>query len=192
MTKAFSEVYGKVKVLCLSAICFLLVAIVFSGCTEKKELAYKANPVCEVIDKLPEDVTKSAEISYGNKVKLLGIKTETAAKNQIKISYYWQPIEDLGKHSEVFVHFVDADNNVLFQGDHPFCQKRPFVELKGKVIKETQVIDVPQSASGKEVAVKAGFYDPTPPKYDRLKVEASTGVQADDSNTRAAAGKIHF
>lgn len=158
----------------------------------KKEVDSKANPVCEVIDKLPADMTKSAEVNYGNKVKLLGIKTEKLAKGQIKISYYWQPMEDLGSYSQVFVHFTDADNNILFQGDHPFCQKRPFTELKGKVIKEIHVIDVTPSVSGKDVVGKIGFYDLTPPKYDRLKVEASTGVQTDDNNTRATVGKFHF
>lgn len=146
------------------------------------------NITCDLFDKLPGDVAKTKEINYSNRIKLLSVTTDKLSKDQIKMTYYWQLVGDLGKYDQVFVHFMGAD----FQGDHALCQKWLFTELKGKVIKETQLINVPPSALGREVMVKIGMFDPTTPKYDRLKIEsAATGI-TDENDTCAIVEKLPF
>jgi hypothetical protein len=139
---------------------------------------------------MPKDIGKPLDVNFGNKVKLLGITIDKAPQNQLKISYYWQLIEDLGVYDVAFVHFTDKDDKVLFQNDHDFCQKRPFNELKGKFIKEVFVVDIPKSAAGNKVDAKIGIYGPTLKDASRLQIKSSGGVPMDGNNTRAIVDKI--
>jgi hypothetical protein len=174
-----------------------MVATVLLGCTEKKEESKGAKGApetmtCDLIDKMPGDAAKTLEINYGNKVKLVGIRSEKLLPGQITMFYYWQLLDDLGKTDTVFVHFMDADNKSLsFQGDHPLCRNRTFAELKGKIIKETQLITIPQPALGKEVKLKIGVYAPTV-QNERLKIELATGGTKSDDNTAAIVETIHL
>jgi hypothetical protein len=194
MKKMWNGICGWGKGLSMIALCLPLAIITFYGCAEKKEgqPAQAVNPMCELVDKLPGDLAKPVEVSFGGKVKLLGFAVEKPSKSQLKVSYYWRLVEDLGLSNMVFVHFVDADDKILFQGDHDFCQKRSFAELKGKLVKETQVINVPESALGKEVGIKIGLFAPTPPNYERLKIVSVTGAGKDNDDTRAILEKLRL
>lgn len=196
MTKLITQIYGKGKALCLIVLCISMFMITFYGCTEKKATFSKeAAPTgltCELFDKLPSDVAKPMEINYSNKIKLLSVTTEKLSKDQIKMTSYWQLVDDLGKYDQVFVHFTGVEDQILFQGDHALCQKRPFAELKGKFIKETQLINVPPSVMDKEVSVKIGMYDPNTPQYDRLKIESAAPGTTNLDNTRAIVEKLRF
>src|SRR5208283_2126790 len=189
MTKLIAQICGKGKALGLIVLCISTLTITFYGCTEKKvSVSKEAAPpglTCDLYDRLPGDVPKPTEINYSNKIKLLSVTTEKLSKDQIKMTSYWQLIDDLGKYDQVFVHFTGPEDQILFHGDHAFCQKRPFAELKGKFIKETQMINVPPSAMDKEVTVKIGMYDPTTPNYDRLRILSAAPVTTDLNDTRA-------
>lgn len=188
---------GAGRVLYLILVLSAAISLILLGCSKERSVETKGTPVeskaaglCEVFDKLPGDVGKSVEVNYGNKIKLMGITVSKLSKNQLKVSYYWQPQEDLGEYKQVFVHFMDSENKGLFQNDHPFCQK-PFGEIKDKIVKETYTVDVPQSAEGKEVEVKVGIFSPPPGSGARLKV-VSPGTSVDDLNTRASVDKVRF
>jgi hypothetical protein len=101
-----------------------------------------------------------------------------------------QVTEDPGKYDTVFVHFRDADK-IVFGADRPFCKQKPFAELKGKVIKETQLVNAPQPAPDKELNVVLGIYAPAD-KNARLKVESVKGLEKGDIDTAVTAGKISF
>lgn len=163
-----------------------IITIVLLGCYKEKATESKgAGPVteskgtvpCEVYDKLPGDIAKSAEVNYGNKIKLVGITVNKISRNQLEISYYWQLLDVLDQYKQVFVHFTDATNyKILFQGDHLFCQNHSIEEIKGKFIKETHVVNIPQSAMGKKVNIMIGVYAPELKSAPRLKVESTAGV----------------
>ena len=200
MAKVLTEIYCKGKTLCLSVLCVMVVLLSFYGCAEKKEAepkaakettALPAATSCELINELPSGVAKPVEVNFGNKVKLLGVTTETMSGKQIKISYYWQLLEDLGKYDTVFVHFEDADHKILIGADRAFCQHKSFAELKGKVIKETQIVAAPQPVPDKELNVMIGIYAATD-NNARLKVESASGVAKGDSDTAVSAGKTRF
>ena len=169
-----------------------LMVIALIGC-EKKEASklspHRVTGPCEVYDKLPGDIAKHVEVNFGNKVKLLGITINKLPKDKLNVTYYWQLLKELDTYDAVFVHFTDKDNKVLFQNDHDLCQRRLFSELKGKFIKEPYVINIPQSAIGKEVYVKAGIFS-IEPNVGRLKIESTGGVPTDDLNTRATIEKF--
>lgn len=139
---------------------------------------------CQILDKLPHDIEQPLEVNFGGKVVYLGTTIEKRADNQVKISYYWQLKNDLGKYRQIFVHFTDKENKPLFQNDHKFCANGSFEELKGKVIKDTQWVGIPQSARGKEINVKIGLYVPEE-NGPRLKVESAGKTLTDENYTRA-------
>jgi hypothetical protein len=157
-----------------------------SGCTKGKAPVSESKRIdCVVSDKLPGDIAKPVEVKYEKKIKFLGTTVEkNLSQNQLKISYYWQIIGELGQYKQIFIHFTDIDNNVLFQNDHEFCPKQPFSEIKNKFIKETFIVGIPQSARDKEINIKVGVYIPDS-KGALLKIESSGGAPIDNNNTRA-------
>ncbi len=184
---------GKAAVIvCLVLIIAFVGAISLSGCKEKAVEPKGAGPApvgtCEIFNKLPKEIAKPVEINYGNRIKLMGITVEKLPKNQLNVSYYWQPMDELGPF-KVFIHFTDRDNKILFQSEHFFCQK-PLEELKGKLVEEIYKVDFPESAVGKEIFAKVGFYDPK--LGGRLKIESAKGISLDESNTRAIIEKFNL
>ena len=179
--------------LLLGTVLLFVFAFVLLGCKNEKETALlktRGTGPCEVYDKLPGDIAKPLGVNYGGKVKLVGITANKTSQDKLKVSYYWETMDDLGAFNEIFVHFTDKDNKILFQNDHVFCQRKPFNELKGKVIKEPYVIAIPQSAAGKEIYVKAGVYAPDLGLGERLKIESSGGILIDDAGSRAIVEKL--
>jgi hypothetical protein len=174
------------KTLFWAAIVALIVAIFSLGCEkEKATMPKEAGPVgtCEILDALPKDVSRPGEINYANRIKLMGVTVNKKAQDKLQITYYWQPIDELGAFNMVFVHFTDQDNKVLFQNDHPFCQQYNLKEVKHKILKEMHVVDLPAYAKDKEIYLKLGLYDPK--ASGRLKIISSGGVKMDDNGTRA-------
>ncbi len=171
---------------------FTLPLSIISGCEKKEAVKSKPQRVsgpCYLSDKFPDDIKKPLDVNFGNKVKLLGITVNKTANNQLGIVYYWQLIDDLGPYDTVFVHFTDKNNNSLFQNDHDFCQRKPFLELKGKFITEPYLINIPESAKGKEIYIKVGFYS-LETNMGRIKIFSSGDSIVDEENTRAIIDKI--
>ncbi len=187
--KQFATILGKGKgVLCLLLVFSAVMAVVISGCSKEKATEPKgAAPVgtCDVSDKKPGDIKKPLEINYGNKVKLLGITVDKLSQNQLRVVYFWQSVEELGSYQQVFVHFTDAENKILFQNDHDFCLKKSFSELKGRFVKESYMLNIPESAAGKVGYIKIGIYALGINTNPRLQIESSGVIPVDDGKTRA-------
>jgi hypothetical protein len=193
MTTIITKIYYKgEKIFYYGAIVLSIFAVTLFGCENRKTIDVKGNPSCEILYKAPATIAKPIDVNYGNKVKLLGATVEKLSQNSVKIIYYWQLLSDLGSYDRVFVHFSDSDNKILFQGDHDFCQKQSFATLKGKIIKETHLISVPQSEMGKEVYVKVGIFSPTSKPWDLLKIETTMGTETVHNNTSTVIGTLHF
>ena len=165
-------------------ICALIVGI--SACVRKKIMPVKSINNCKVYDRLPEDIQRPLNISYNQKAILMGINRRTLYKKKLlKISYYWKIQEELTPFHMVFVHITDKDNRALSQNDHFLCQNLPFKDLKDRVTKETYIIDIPQSALGKDILIKVGIYVPELAPPNRLKIDSAGEIPLDDDNTRA-------
>lgn len=194
MMKQFATILGKGKgVLCLILAFSVVMVAVISGCSKEKDSGPAVTvPVgaCDVSDKQPGDITKPLEINYGNKVKLLGITADKLSQNQLKVVYFWQPIEELGSYNQVFVHITDAEDKILLQNDHVFCQNKSFGELKGKFVKESYRLDIPESAAGKVIYIKIGLWAPGLKSGPRLPIESKGAIPVDQGNTRAIVEKV--
>lgn len=172
---------------------FGLFIIFISGCEKKESVKEKPQRItgpCEVLDRIPEDLSKPLDVNFGGRIKLSGITTSRVSPDKLKVTYFWQIINETDSYNEAFVHFTDRDNKVLFQNDHDLCQRRPFSELKGKFIKEPYVIEIPTSTVGKDIYIKVGIYAPDLERAPRLKIESAGGVPTDDDNTRAIVEKL--
>ncbi len=176
-----------------------LIALVLSGCSQEKTSQTPPPPTqakgpnpCEILDKLPADIAKPLDINYGNKAKLVGATFNRLSEKELQASYYWQPLDDLGQYNQVFVHFADVKNNLLFQNDHPFCQKRPFMEMQGKYVKETFRVSIPASAANKEGYIGIGLFAPDAKGWPRIKIESAGEIRTDNGGTRAIIENTKF
>jgi hypothetical protein len=160
--------------------------------TEVQGLVFRVPIDCALLDRVPSEIVTPLNINYGNRIRLLGVTAGRMSQNRLKVSYYWQPVRELGIFNSVFVHFSGDDDKILFQGDHAICSPQPFEALRGKVIKETQFIDIPPEGTGKSVRMKIGMYDAISGSYERLKIEAAAGAGKDDNNTRAIVNKLRL
>jgi hypothetical protein len=86
----------------------------------------------------------------------------------------WQPLQAIDRNLKVFVHLVDAGDNVLAQfdgypqgGDYPTPQWRP-----GEIIADTYPIALPASAPPGPYRLFLGLYDET--TLERLPVPTDT------------------
>ncbi len=197
MIRTIMASQGRVRrrIFSVSMIFFVSVGMILSGCSKEKTVERKgpsgAGP-CEVFDKLPDDIGKSVEVNYQNKIKLLGITVNELSPDKLKVSYYWQPQEDLGEYKQVFVHFTTpTDDKIVFQGDHAFCENLSSREIKGKYIKETYVHEVPQSAAGQEVSILVGIYAQGLKSAPRLEV-VSAKWAAPVAGTAANVEKVNL
>lgn len=192
----------KTKTVFYLAILFLtMISVVLSGCKEAQGPPPSPQKVlgeCEIFDKLPADIKKPAEVNYGGKVKLVGttiekLSIERLSLNKLKISYYWQILDDFGPYNKAFVIFSDKDDKQLFGNDHDFCQNRTFKELKDKFIKETYTVAVPpETAIGSKVNVGIGIFAPELKTDVRLKITSAGSAKVADVNTRAIVDEISF
>jgi len=169
----------------------LIMSIALLGCTKEKAAAPEAQGAvgtCEILDNLPQDVTKPLEVNFGNRIKLKGVTVDKQSEEKLQVSYYWELMDVLEAYNTVFVHFNDKDNKIVFQNDHTFCPQKSFAELKKSIVKETFEVFYPKTAVGKEITLKIGLYDI---KFGgRLNVESAKGTALDDKNTSALIDRI--
>lgn len=192
MTKKNTTTFSKLNKIYLILLLLAILIMALSGCKEKAQAPapVKVTGTCEVFDKLPNDIAKSVEVNYRDKVKFLGITINKLSENKLKIFYYWQFMDELGPYNKAFVIFSDKDNKQLFGNDHDFCPNKPFEELKGKFIKETYVVDFPASAMGKKVNVGIGIFAPELKTDARLKITSAGKTPLKDVNSRAIVEEI--
>ena len=145
---------------------------------------------CESSPFLPLDMAIPLEVNYGGKIKLWGATTVMPSKNRMIISHYWQRLESLGSYTTVFVHFTDAKNRIILWKQYEFCQRLHFEESRGRFIRETFEVSIPDSVKGTEVFMKVGIITQEPILLNRLRIEAAGGVPTDDNSTRAIIQKL--
>jgi len=199
MTKRGATTFRKTKRIFHSSL--LLSAILFvslPGCEEKAQSPYsvslkKVVGTCEVFDKLPSGISKPVEVNFGNKVKLLGISINKESPSQLKMSYYWQILEDPTPYNAAFVLLIAKDDNKQVMGnDHYLCQNQPFGELKGKFVKETYKVGIADSAVGKKIDVGIGIFGPELKTDSRLKITSAGKTPTMDNKTSAIVEELNL
>ena len=176
-----------------------IVSISLFGCTESKKTnkeetkkdhapVFKIEPKslgCQVLDKLPKDISVPLDVNYDGKITLIGVTVDKKSfPKQLEIAYFWQAMQDLGSYQAVFVHFRDSKGNMLFQNDHDFCPEYSFhKKIQGKFIKEVFLIYMPKLDTGTKLDMKVGLYDPV--SGEKLAIKSSGKTPTDYENTAA-------
>lgn len=202
MTGKTATILGKTTsilrlIVLMSAALLILIPL---GCKKKEKPPgpdAKAVGTCEVFDRLPEDILKPVDITYGDKysdkAKFLGLTVRKLSPDKLKISYHWQLLNELGPYGKAFVVFTDKAGKQLSGNDHDLCEKRPFAELKGKFIKETYTVDILQTMVGKKIDIGIGIFSPDlNPDASRLKVTLAGKSSVTDNNTRALVEELNL
>jgi hypothetical protein len=191
MTKKNTTPFSQSNKIYLIPLLLAILIMTLSGCKEKVEAPYsvllkKIVGTCEVFDKLPSGISKPVDVNFGNKVKLLGISVNKESQSQLKMSYYWQIMEDPAPYNAAFVLFIAKDDNKQVMGnDHYLCQKHPFAELKGKFVKESYTVVIANPAVGKKIDIAIGIFSPELETNNRLKITSAGKTPTMDNNTAA-------
>jgi len=169
------------------AVSTVLFLMLFFGCSSKQETTNKepeSKEFCQTFDTAPQNIEKKLDVNFSGKIKLVGVKADKVSVKQLKVTYYWQLLDDPGHFNRVFVHFTDKENKIVFQNDHSFCNNQSLSELKGKFIQESYLVVIPDSSAGTEVSIKIGIIS-TGEGSPRLNITSSGGLPTDELDTRA-------
>jgi hypothetical protein len=105
----------------------------------------------------------TAALELGDTTLPLTVHGPLRAHDRLLLEATWQPLQTLDQDLKVFVHLVDANNNVLAQydgrprsGDYPTSQWVP-----GELIRDTYPILIPENAPPPPYRVFIGLYDET-------------------------------
>ena len=117
-------------------------------------------------------------VRFGDSIELVGYDTTTPRANQpMTVTLYWHALAPTDKPYTVFVHLLDANNQILGQKDAPpmngDAQTNSWVQ--GEYITDTYSFNVVANASG-AAQIEIGLYDPG--TFARLKVfESAKSVE---------------
>ncbi len=117
---------------------------------------------------------------FASSADLLGSNLPAAADPGAELAFdlYWRSTELVAKPYTVLVHLVDADGNVVAQGDgkpaRPTTSWRP-----GEVIADARSVSLPADLAPGEYAVLVGLYDAADPAYPRLPVMVDGAPRGD-------------
>ncbi|HOK55944.1 MAG TPA: family 16 glycosylhydrolase [bacterium] len=133
----------------------LLISLIsFTGCTQKflnkesnKENETKVLPAKVVPQRVPQG-------------------------SSFKVYFNWESDGPLSKPYKIFVHFLDDNDKIVFQGDHePPLMHTNLPQWKGKISYEMK-FKVPENLADGSYRIIVGLYD----KEGRLKLKAGKGV----------------
>jgi hypothetical protein len=108
---------------------------------------------------LPDDVQHPAEVSFGDRIMLLGYDQELAAGG-LKLTLYWQAEQPLISNWTVFVHLVDATGTLESQHDgQPRDGHYPTsVWDPGEVVDDQHLLPLPDDLADGTYRLEIGLY----------------------------------
>lgn len=168
----------------------LIGTLLYSGCDNKPQVSGTTH--WDILDDLPAGIAQPLKINYGNKISLVGITTMKLSSEELMVFYFWQPQQELGAFNKVFVHFVDSNNNILFQNDHSLDPGWSSKRTQGKYIREMQRVKVVKDPQIKDCYVKVGVFAPDLSGWPRLDITSSGGMAVDQSSMSAIVDHLVF
>jgi len=128
----------------------------------------------------------------GDVALLLGSDAAPArGANALEVTLYWLALRDVGTNYKAFVHLLGADGAVIAQHDgDPVGGYTPTSRwLAGELIADRHRISLPAGLSSGEYGLKAGMYQPEPPR--NLPVDPPTPYgRVDLGKVRLPAGRL--
>ena len=118
-------------------------------------------------------------VRFGDSIELIGYDASTPHANQpMTVTLYWHALVPTDKPYTVFVHLLDANNQILGQKDAPPMNGAAPTNswVKGEYITDTYTFNVAANASG-PAQIEIGLYDPG--TFARLIVSDNGNVIGD-------------
>ncbi len=162
------------------ALALLLAACV--GSSAKDEQQARERLKSYVLGAVPADVGQKLDVSYEDKVVLLGARVEPGSSvrpgQQVKITMYWQCKQALGSGWNLFTHVVDGSGERLINIDNV----GPLREAHDG----QQALPPGAWEAGKVYVDEQSFAVPNNVKTDRIQVV--TGIWKGDGRLKAVSG----
>ncbi|MBU4369655.1 glycosyltransferase family 39 protein [Patescibacteria group bacterium] len=129
---------------------------------------------------------KRYNISFDNNINLINYSFKSLSKEYFLLDYVWQKTEEEIDEFKVLVHFEDQDGKYLFGQDHFISNGFiDLTKLDNRMINESYIIKIPQSALGKKVSIYVGLYSPI--TWQRVKV-----INLSTIDNRVSLGQINI
>lgn len=175
----------------------VMIASLGLGCVGGSK-SNQANPEAlkqYILEAAPADIPHKLNTVFEGKAKLLGyrVSPEKEAKPgaEIKLTMYWECLEDIPEGWNLFTHVLDGNEQRLLNIDNvgPLRQwvdnkqvLAPSVWKKGKVYVDEQVFSLPDKLETHEIVVTTGIWK----GEARLKVTSGSG----DRENRAIVARL--
>lgn len=109
--------------------------------------------------------TLSGLTIFGNQVKLLAFSLPAnrfAPGNPVEVTLYWQA-QDITNTYNIFLHLVDADNQLISQADIPLTNRACAADSQFStgIVVTCDALLLPEGLAAGEYQLLAGLYDPT-------------------------------
>jgi 4-amino-4-deoxy-L-arabinose transferase-like glycosyltransferase len=108
------------------------------------------------------DIEQSLDMNLGNKVQLLGYNIESGFRpgDNIHLTLFWQCLEEMDQDYTVFIHLVDAGDNIVIQKDNPPVDGfYPTTKWEvGEIVRDQYDLAIPSDVPPGEYQLNVGMY----------------------------------
>jgi hypothetical protein len=114
--------------------------------------------------------------TFDNKITLLGynIESDNAASQQLKVTLYWRAEAEMDVSYKVFVHLLDASNQLRTQADRiPLNGARSTIGWQpGEILTDTYTLELPADLLNGQYQLSTGLYN----QDDLIRLKLSSGA----------------
>jgi hypothetical protein len=107
-------------------------------------------------------IEKSLKTNLDNKVQLLGYNIESGFRpgDNIHLTLFWQCLEEMEQSYTVFIHLLDAQDNIVAQKDNPPVDGfYPTIKWEaGEIVRDQYDLVIPSDVPPGEYRLKVGMY----------------------------------
>jgi hypothetical protein len=133
------------------------------------DLVYEVNPYGQALVTAPETVTdpfwrerlpRLAEADFAGLISLLAYDVLERGDGSLSLVLYWRCLERMESDYTVFVHLLDAEGNIVAQGDSPPVQGHYPTTLwaVGEMVRDEHLLVGPPEAVARGVRFAVGWY----------------------------------
>ena len=133
------------------------------------DFVYEINPYGQALVTAPETITdpfwrerlpRPAKADFAGLISLLAYEVREKEDGSLSLVLYWRCLEHIEKDYTVFVHLLDAEGNILAQGDSPPVQGHypTTTWAVGEVVRDEHPLVGPPEAVARGVRFAVGWY----------------------------------
>ena len=103
------------------------------------------------------------DATFGDMFALRAYQANDASGGTLTVKLYWEAVQKPDRNYSVFVHLIDTQGQMVAQQDQApgnGVDYLPLQWLKGDIVADEWLIDLPQSLAPGEYQLRVGIYDP--------------------------------